>query len=272
MGAGRLKIKRYKTHRGKRRLALLLLLGLGTAISAACLGTGRLQRLLISPAPTLSPEESRTDTRTLTLSGKTWYALQLGAFEREEAAMETAAAFRARGAGGLTEKHAGKYRVLAAAYESRADAQAVQNQLRSRHGVEAYLCEISCCEVTVRVSGQRAQLTALEDAYAALEQLSLQLGALSRGLDQGEMEREAILSALRSHRDTVSSLRQRLLSLFGQEGHPAVQGIMALLSDTESSLAEALGTSGDVRLGAGIKHCHLLVITGLAAYGAGLAP
>lgn len=270
MGNGRVKIKRYKTRRsGKGWLFLLVILLLG-GIGAAYGRTENFQRLLISPAPTLSPGESQLDARTVVLAGKTWYALQLGAFENEESARELAESFRARGAGSLVE-HRGNYRVLAAAYESRADAQTVQQQLRSQHGVEAYICEISRSEITLKISGQKAQLTALTDAYDALAQAELQLSALSQGLDRGETGKEAALAALRSQRDTLLALRSRLSSLFGENAHAAVTQVMQLLSALESGISSALDMKEILPLGAQIKYCQLLVITGLVTYGEGLA-
>lgn len=270
MGAGRLKIKRYKTRRNSRGWLLLAVILLLATLGTLLWGRESMQGLLIFPSPTLSPSESRQDTRTVTLPGKSWFALQLGVFENEESARELAESFRARGAGALVTQQ-GNYRVLAAAYESRADAQMVQNQLRSQHGVEAYIWEIARQEIMMKISGQAAQLTALTDAYDALSQAELQLSSLSQGLDQNAMEKEAIDSALRSMRDTVSALQNRLHALFGENAHPAVRNVIALLSQTENGLAAALGSGSSLELGSKIKYCQLLVITGLAAYGEALA-
>lgn len=271
MGAGRLKIKRYKTRRNSKGWLFLAVILPALVLGILFWGRDSMQGLLISPSPTLSPSESRQDTRTVTLPGKSWFALQLGAFENEESARELAESFRARGAGALVTQQ-GNYRVLAAAYESRADAQMVQNQLRSQHGVEAYIWEIARQEITMKISGQTAQLTALTDAYDTLSQAELQLSSLSQGLDQNTMEKEAIVSALRSMRDTVSALQNRLHALFGENAHPAVQNVIALLSQTENGLAAALGSGSGLELGSRIKYCQLLVITGLSAYGETLGP
>jgi len=270
MRAGRVKIKRYKTRRSGKGWLFLPVILLAGALCAAYWGRDSLQGLLMSPAPTLSPGESQADARTITLPGKRWYALQLGAFEKEESARELAESFRARGAGGLIE-HAGNYRVLAAAYESRSDAQVVQQQLRSQHGVEVYICEIPRSEITLKISGQKAQLTALTDAYDALAQAEMQLSALSQGIDRGETGKDAALAALTSQRDTLVVLQDRLLSLFGESAHPAVREIRQLLSALEEGISVALRAESMLALGAQIKYCQLLVITGLSDYGEKLA-
>ena len=270
MGAGRVKIKRYKTRKsGKGWLILpaLLLFGL---LCAAYWGKDTLHELLISPAPTLSQAESQGDSRTVTLPGKSWFSLQLGAFENEESAREVAESFRARGAGGLIA-HQGNYRVLAAAYESRAQAQTVQQQLRSQHGVEAYIYEINRGEITLKISGQKAQLTALTDAYDALFQAEAQLSALSQGIDRGETGKDAALAALASQRETLSVFQDRLLSLFGENAHVAVGEIRQLLIRLEAEIASALGADSMLALGSQIKYCQLLAITGLADYSANLS-
>ena len=99
------------------------------------------------------------------LPGHTWYALQLGAFDSADAAESLAASYRSRGAAGYVRVQ-GQYRVLAAAYAARADAQAVITQLRTRHQVDAVLTEIVQPEVTLRMVGRPDQLTALADASA----------------------------------------------------------------------------------------------------------
>ena len=227
--------------------------------------------LTLSPRATLTPEDSAPDTRSVTLPGKTWYALQLGVFEKESAAAGLAEAFRARGAGGFVDGQ-DNFRVLAAAYPSRADAQAVQSQLRAAHQVDAFICDVTRPEIVLRLTGQKAQLTALLDAYDALDQAAEHLSSLSCALDNREMKAEEILPALQSRRDTATALARRLAALFGESPHPAVREIIALLSDLSQALDSALAASGETRLGAQIKYCQLLCICRMADYARKLAP
>ena len=274
MRAGKLKTRRYRVRRGGHWLPLVILAALlaGGAVYFSRGGSFSLPLSLpLSPAPTLTPRESAADTRTVTLSGQTWYALQLGAFDGEGPARELAQGFQARGAGGFLHRQ-DQYRVLAAAYPARADAQAVQAQLRSRHNVEAVVYEISWPQITLRLTGQKAQLTALEDAYAALEKAAEHLSALSLSLDRRETEAQAARSALLSEKETASALAQRLAALFGTAPHSAVQKIIALLTNLADALQEAVNAQGETRLGAQVKYCQLLCISGLAVYAQGLSP
>lgn len=269
MRAGKLKIKRYKAYRrGRGWLIAILLLGiLGAAWHFYQKGD---LPLALPPAPTLSPEETAPDQRTLILPGQSWYALQLGVFEQESSALSLAAGYQARGAAGFIDTRE-KFRVLAAAYESRAEAQAVQNQLQSLHSVEAYVFEIHSPEITLHMTGQKAQLTALSDIYDALHQTALHLSRLSISLDQQTAPETDIRSALQSRKDTLLSLEKRLDQFFGASPHPAVQPLENMLAELSQSLESALSQQGKTRLGAGVKYCHLLCIVRLAEYAAMLA-
>jgi len=275
MRAGRLKTKRYKVGGGRIGWIFLLILGIALGAGAATLWqNGGLPlpvgTVSLLPKPTLTPEESARGEKLFTLPGHTWYALQVGSFDNEAQAQSAAEAFRGRGAAGYVLK-SGAYRVLAAAYETRADAQTVQTQLREQHGVDTVITEIGQMEISLRLTGQQAQLTALSDAWDALDQLTEHLSALSQRLDRREADSAQALAALQSQRETLDALNARLNTLFGSAVPRAVQDISALLSDLSAALQSAQSASGVTRLGANIKHAHLLCVCRMAAYAAGLA-
>lgn len=269
MRAGRLKTRRYKVRKSGRGWVILALIGAVILGGAYYFRPGE-SPVLMRPAPTLTPQESAGDQRTITLPSQCWYALQLGVFDREISAVSLAESFRGRGAGGYVAGSA-PYRVLAAAYESRSDAQKVQNQLRALHDVEVYVHEIVTGEIVIKASGQRAQLTALEDAYDALGQAAGKLSNLSKGLDQHAMEEESVRIALDSERETLSSLAQRLQMLFGENAHEAVKEIQKMLFELSEQLSYALAAQSELQLGAQIKYCQLYCIDALAKYAALLA-
>lgn len=267
MRAGRLKVRRYKTRRHSPVWPILLgLLALGCAAFWLLRDTNAAAFLRFAPA--LSSQERAADTRTLILPGKTWYALQLGVFEDTASANSLAESFRLRGAAGYIARRE-HYRVLAAAYPARADAQAVQTQLRTQHQVDAYIYELSRPEITLKLTGQRAQLTALSDAYDALDQAAEQLFALSQAIDQGE--EQDYRAALASHRETAAALRGRLSALFSAPPE-AVRQVIDLLGALADGLEQAESAQSAVRLGAQIKYCQLLCAVGMADYAASLTP
>ena len=278
MRAGRLKTKRYPVRRRGGWAAALLLAGLLLGAGAVTYGKQAWEAALpllpgvlqSSAAQTPAPETAVREERTLTLPGHTWYALQLGTFDSADAAEALAETYRNRGAAGYIRRQ-GQYQVLAAAYTARADAQAVMTQLRVNHQVEAKLTEITQPEVTLRLSGKPDQLTALSDAYDALEQLSTQLAALSDGLDRGKTDRQTALSVLRSHRDTLNALKIRIDAQFGKNAAKAVQDASDMLEALSLSLNEALSAQSTAALGARIKYAQLQCLCGTADYAAGFA-
>ena len=102
----------------------------------------------------------------------------MGFHSTKQAADEEAAAARARGAAGYVLSGNG-FSVLAAAYGSRSDAQKVQTQLRSSHQIETAVVDIVRPEITLRLTGQQAQLTALTDACTLMDQLAESCAFLS---------------------------------------------------------------------------------------------
>ena len=270
MKNGKYKIKRYKVKRGKGLLWALLTL----AVAAAALFFLNKEHILSLPAftiPALSPEAMQQQTRVITLPDGQWFALQLGAFEEEQSARSLADSFRSRGAAGHVYP-GDTYRVLAAAYENRESAQAVQAQLALNHGVDAYLYPIARSEVTLRLTGQKAQLDALEDAFCLCDQLTYTLAGLSEALDRGEMTFQEAVQALSSQRETVQALNNRLLARFSRDEHAAVLQLCSILSQTDNLLAQAIQSSGAARLGSGIKACQLYLICSLEEYVRFLSP
>ena len=276
MRAGRLATRRYKVRRGYGGWIGLAAVCLLLVIAGYALRQGwiTLSLPVITPekaAATHPPQDLSPQERAFTLPGQSWFALQLGAFDQLSSAQSVADGYRSRGAGGYLLQQ-GSYRVLAAAYATRAEAQAVQNQLKTQHGVEAVITEIVRPEITLHLTGQAMQLTALTDAYDAVDQLIGHLNALFLSLDQGQADTEAILAALRSERDTAAALASRLDTLFAGAGHPAVRNMASLLEDIASALDGCLSAQGRARLGAQVKYCHLLCVCRMAAYAEGLAP
>ncbi len=266
--AGRLATRRYKVRRRKAGWLLLIAgIGLGFGVSSYLRHVQPFPQAQISaqPAPTLPPEETQADERTIALAGQSWYALQIGVFDDASAASQEAEGYRARGAGGYIFRKDG-CRLLAAAYTARADAQAVMSRLKTRHGLSTEIVEIVSPEITLRLSGQKGQLTALTDAFSAMEKLCWHLYQLSLSLDRQETEAAEALTALQSERDTLSVLSARLQSRFGASAPAAVLGLKQILDDCVQSLTAASAAKNLTQLGAQVKYCHLECICRMAAY------
>lgn len=259
--------RRYKTH-PLRGLVLLLA---GVLLGAGALSYFRgdiplpLNAFVKQPAQTHAPKEAVRAETTLTLPAQAWYALQLGAFDSLSDAEALAASFQGRGAAGYVLQ-SGKYLVLAAAYDTRADAQSVQAKLKSQRQVDTVVVEISRPEVTFRLSGNKENLDALRDALDVLGEAAGHLNALSLSLDRGEGSTEQAFAALRSEQGTMAALRDQLRLLFPKAEHPAVKEILSILDSLCLSMDRALNASGQSQLGARIKYCQLQCVCRLAAF------
>ncbi len=276
MRAGRLKTKRYPVRKRGGGWAALLVLGILLGAAAATWGKQAWQTALPQlpgiwqSSTKQTPESAPREERTFILPGHTWYALQLGAFDSADAAESLAASYRNRGAAGYVRVQ-GQYRVLAAAYAARADAQAVITQLRTQHQVDAVLTEIIQPEVTLLLTGRPDQLTALSDAYDALEQLTVQLAALSDSVDRGKTDRQTALDALRSHKETLTALKYRLDAQFSESMPGTVKDAADMLDALTLSLDDAMAAQGTAALGARLKYAQLQCLCRMADHAAGLA-
>ncbi len=269
MRSGRIKIKRYKTGKSK---GLILLLPLMLVIAAGIFLSR--QGYITLPSlgtPHLSKEDMQMETRVLTLEGASHFALQLGAFSEKSGADALAESYKKRGAAGYIYHQEG-YRVLAAAYETRSDAQAVQERLSRDHNVDAYLYPLTRSQITLRLTGQKAQLDALSDAFDLCIQLTSSLSRLSQALDEGAMTPEQVGEALRSQQNTLSTLKARMLSLFEQGEHPAVSALARLMEDMNIHLSNAMASGTATRLGSQVKYCQLMLLCQLEDYVNSLSP
>lgn len=266
MRAGRLQTRRIKVHRRRVRLliAFFAVLAIG---SSAYLLRDRL------PGVRLSFQEQTEDLTSgeavLTLPGETWYALQLGAFSNREAAAAEAEKFKQRGAAGYVLENGSTFRAMAAAYDTRAAAQAVCARLASEHGIETYVIELSRGEMTARCHGQNAQLTALKDAYDCLSTLSGQMYALSCGLDERTKSFEETLEALLSMETTLRTIPERLSRRFPDQPE-AVRGVLEGMTLLAEAVQTARTSENATALSGRIKYAQLLSLDILSRYTAAL--
>ena len=206
-----------------------------------------------SPIPLLDAFDETPEEREVSLTGAVWYALQLGAFEDEAAAKELAERFRLRGAAGYLWQD-GRYRVLAAIYPSKEDAQNVRRQLLAQHAIETFLYEVSLPALTLRVNGMKGQIDVLEAAFLHANELILGLQELSVRLDRQEANaaeaRERLL-ALAGQTDLVAL---RLEQRFPAPREQTIQGLIALFRTYRAFCDGQDATQSAVTCGRDIKH------------------
>ena len=233
---------------------------------------GSLPFSLGSPATAVPSRATPSPKRAegeITLAAHTWYALQLGAFTQEGSARQLAQEHIARGAAGYVQQQDSTYRVLAAAYPTRAEAQAVQTRL-SAQNVGVYIHPFTQPELSLRAQGSADQVEAVRETLAYLDALADKLGTLSCALDAHDMDADAARSALQSEGSTCAGLKKRLLSAF--EGElPALLSQPAALLDSICAESDALQKeTSAARTGAALKRCQLAAAVGMMDFAAAL--
>ena len=267
MSDTKLRTVTYRAPRRGRRALLCLLLG------AAILGVSwQVQTRLGVARPFSLSFGKKTDardgarvSREIALPARTLYALQLGAFTQENAANQLAQEFSARGAAGCVCRDGDAYRVLAAAYPTRAEAQAVQTRLNAQN-ISTYIHPCAQEGMTLRAGGTAAQVEAFSDALSYLTSLDGKLYTLSCALDARQLAAAEARDALLSEAVTSAALCERLLSAFGA----SMTAPLSALADTLRAVADTAETvradAGAARIGAALKRGQLAAFLGVGAF------
>lgn len=206
-----------------------------------------------SPIPLDAAFDETRETREITLNGSVWYALQLGAFETEEAAGQLAEQFQRRGAAGYIWPDE-RYRVLAAVYPEKEDAQAVRQQLREQHDVESYLFEIDVPAVVLRMTGMRGQIDILEAAFLHAEELIRQMERISETLDRQEITPAEAADELNTLREQVELVALRMEQRFAAPRNTTVTQLIGLMRDYAAFAREKTGQESNALLSRQIKY------------------
>ena len=206
-----------------------------------------------SPIPLDAAFDETRETREITLNGSVWYALQLGAFETEEAARQLAEQFQRRGAAGYLWPEE-RFRVLAAVYPEKEDAQAVRQQLRDQHDVDSYLFEISIPSVSLRMTGMRGQIDILEAAFLHAEELIRQMERISETLDRQEITPAEAAEELNTLREQVELVALRMEQRFLSPRNAAVTGLIGLMRDYAAFAREKTGQESNALLSRQLKY------------------
>ena len=206
-----------------------------------------------SPIPLDAAFDETRETREITLNGSVWYALQLGAFETEEAARQLAEQFQRRGAAGYLWPE-DRFRVLAAVYPEKEDAQVVRQQLRDQHDVDSYLFEISIPSVSLRMTGMRGQIDILEAAFLHAEDLIRQMERISETLDRQEITPAEAAEELNTLREQVELVALRMEQRFLSPRNAAVTGLIGLMRDYAAFAREETGQESNALLSRQLKY------------------
>ena len=266
-----LKTQSYKTKGTHRRFILCLLLcALVLLVSSHFKEKMGIPPLFsLSPQATAAPQATKSPQQKesysscdISMTARSWYALQLGAFTQESAAMQLSAEFIPRGAAGYVCRDDDIYRVYAAAYPTRAEAQSVQTRL-SAQGVTTYIQPCTEDAFTLRATGTQTQLSAVKDVFSYLDSLSMKFYALSGQLDKSELTAADALSALMSEAHTCRALAEAFTNAFPDTLPNDAQSPIDLLLSIAQSCESVQNSQSAARIGAALKSSQFSVIFGI---------
>ncbi len=239
-------------------LSYLLLFLSSIVLISGLVWRPEMQSISIRPVATPTPipmSEAFDETPAqmdFTLPSATWYALQVGAFENQKAAEETAERFMRRGAAGYVW-HDGRYRVLAAVYPLREDAQNVRRQLEEVHSVDSFLYEIHLPAIQLRISGMQGQLDILQAAFDHGFQLVKDLQEMSVSMDRQEISVSEALERLKGINETLVEVSLRLEQRFVAPRHATVSGLVACMNDFNDFFTSLDEMESEVAFGMKLK-------------------
>ena len=218
--------------------------------------------LYATPVPLEERFDETPAKREMVLPAFEWHALQLGAFENEAAAKEQAEQFAMRGAAGYVW-HDGRYRVLAAVYPLKEDAQRVRERLQVRHEIDSYLYQIKLPEIHVRLSGMQGQLDILQAALIHGTDLVNALQRMSVSMDRQELNVDEAFAELASLHDQISLVALRLRQRFAAPRHAMADQLLGCLEQFDAFYASLNRSMSQITLGPRLKHQTFEMLSGL---------
>lgn len=247
--------RRQKRARWRRWLVVILLLaGAGVLLwrgGQASFVTDYIG--LPGPTPLASAFDRTVDTREVTLTADTWYAIQTGVFSTQEAAIQKADAYTQRGAPGTVIRQGEKWRVFIACYGTEEEAAAVRTRLESNQKVDTYLYAWACPEVRLRLSGMAGQLDAAEAGFTLLTTTATALRDTAVELDAAQLTTQEVMAAARALDDQISLWEDTVQSRFGKNVPSLVEGMLKIAGSWDARYAALAAAEDATALSAALK-------------------
>jgi hypothetical protein len=158
----------------------------------------------------------------------------------EAAARIEAARYVSRGAAVYILPGSSEYLIIGAGYDSADEAAKVMEKLESEEKIAASIATRDAPELSVRLTGTRAQADALIGAEKALRSETAAIGEAAFSLDAGTVQISGAREALLSARAEAKKAREALQKAAGSQQNTASEGLTALLSSLEDAASTML--------------------------------
>ena len=230
---------------------------------------GLTMQVKVTPTPTVigNTFDETLTSREISLAAKSWYAIQLGAFDGEDSARAQAQSFISRGAAGYVRKDS-RFRVLAALYPTREEAQTVRQQLQTQHDIDSYVYEIALPEIVLNVNGMAGQLDVLEAGLQFLNTAVEKFCAVSISMDKQDLSVEQELTRLAEIASQADTLRNVITQRCASVKSTVVTDLLSLLEDIGKAARTVAETSakGMVAMAAQMKFQTLTLLSAVENY------
>lgn len=257
-----------KKHGGVVLLVILIIVGVAVAVIGVSKVGGFISDKIVTPvAAWLAPDEeadqteeqpplaavSETVTESFALEENVLYALQVGVFSSKTNADVFAGELSARGGAGYVMEDTGNWRVLIAGYGDKADAESVQQRLKSEQGMESKLLEIRADEKGFTVTAGKESIEAIKVGVETANGLVARLCDMSIRVDKGELPAETAKEELSALTAELESAIGGLSSIDEEDGAAEiVAGYIAKTKDTVSNI-----DGGVTEISAGLKRAYI---------------
>lgn len=216
-----------------------------------------------SPA-SAAPVSTERATSEVRLDEKVYYSLQLGAFSSEQNAENMAAELKGRAAAGYVYFDGELYRVLAAAYESKEDAQTVKTQLLEKNGLDSKVTELVLPAVALKVTAGEDQLAAVQEAFSAADSACSGLFEICEGYDKGEFTASQVSEKLVSLAESCEEPAGALSGASGGEAEKLAALLMSMAEDFRDCASNAGENS--VAFSAVLKYTQIKEVCAFAEF------
>ncbi|MDR1600765.1 MAG: SPOR domain-containing protein [Oscillospiraceae bacterium] len=215
------------------------------------------------PRPTAVPLDSPPGAassfeNTLTLERQSWYAIQVGSYETQDAAAEAASALRARGGAGYVIQD-GAYRLLVSCYPARTEAEEVMGRLvASGEYASSAIYRLNADEMVISLIATPLQASALSQAYALLPEMIQELSRLSLALDRGTMDTAAVRASAGTSVNRAKQLLATMDLAITDPRPDIVRELRALLETGAATMEQIVHSdAGALPLSSQIKYNHV---------------
>lgn len=212
---------------------------------------------------TLPKEENEDNqgpriTELIKIEAKSFFGIQLGAFNNKENALFIANELKKKGAAGYVLEDQFS-RVLAIIFQSQDDTRAVIEQLKAQ-SVDSQIYELKCPGVDMEITASSEKVEGIKSSYAMVMDNFGLMESIIKDLDKDKITKEIALEKIRNIIDNIKEKTDQLQAYStDEEGRLVLSGLKDFLSAQIGNLEDILlgNTSDRVEISSKIKYTYI---------------